>query len=45
MSLKRIWFLGDDSVELRDGYKFGSRGGTGANVEVGIGGGGLVPLP
>ena len=37
MILKKIWFLRYNSVELRDGPKFGSRGGFGANVGGGRG--------
>ena len=40
--LNIIWFLRDKGVELRDGSKFGIRGGVGANVEVGRMGVGLV---
>ena len=43
--LNLIWFLRDKGVELRDGSKFGIRGGVGANVEGGRMGVGLVILP
>ena len=35
-----MWLLIDEGIELKDRYKFGTRGGVGANVEELRGGGG-----
>ena len=40
MSLKIIFFLMDEGVELRNGSKLGSRGGVGAHTKGGRGRGG-----